>query len=56
MLSQSDLMMLWDALEYYRANVIPEGDAKNDAVWGDICTAMAWITEGFGLDGSEGEL
>lgn len=49
MISQSDLMLLWEALEYYRVNAIPEGEAKNDAIWNDICTAMAWIAEDYGF-------
>ena len=36
---------IWDALFKYRDNCIPEGDAKYDAEWSDICTAMAWLQE-----------
>jgi hypothetical protein len=36
---------IWDALFKYRDDCIPEGDAKYDAEWSDICTAMAWLQE-----------
>lgn len=36
---------VWNALEGYRGDCIPEGDEDYDAEWGDICTAMAWIEE-----------
>lgn len=36
---------IWDALFKYRDKCIPEGDAKYDAEWSDICTAMAWLQE-----------
>ena len=36
---------VWDALHGFRENCIPEGDPNYDDQWGDICTAMAWITE-----------
>ena len=42
---ESMLETIWLGLEGYRENCIPEGDAQYDAEWGDICTAMAWITE-----------
>ncbi len=41
----SILDTIWDALEGYRENCIPEGDPQYDTKWGDICTAMAWIAE-----------
>jgi hypothetical protein len=37
--------IIWDALESYRADLIPEGDEQFDEIWGDICTAMAVIEE-----------
>ena len=42
---EENLKVIWTALENYRENSIPEGIAKNDAEWCDICTAMAWIAE-----------
>ena len=39
------LDIIWDALEAYRADLIPEGDEQFDEIWDDICTAMAIIEE-----------
>ena len=39
------LEIIWEALYAYRADLIPEGDEQYDALWSDICTAMAWIEE-----------
>jgi len=39
------LETIWNALENYREDCIPEGSEKNDDEWSDICTAMAWLTE-----------
>ena len=39
------LETIWQALEGYRENCIPEGEAQYDEQWNEICTAMAWITE-----------
>ena len=44
---------IWEALEGYRENCIPEGNIDYDNQWGDICTAMAWIEED--LNGYWGE-
>jgi hypothetical protein len=44
------LNTIWQALECHRENSIPEGDAQYDKQWGDICTAMAWISEELGVD------
>jgi hypothetical protein len=41
----SILDTIWEALEGYRENCIPEGQAEYDDQWSDICTAMAWIQE-----------
>jgi len=41
----SILETVWNALEGYRENCIPESNTDYDAEWGDICTAMAWIKE-----------
>jgi hypothetical protein len=42
---RADIDLIWQALEGYRENCIPEGVDNNDKQWDDICTAMAWITE-----------
>lgn len=36
---------VWEALFRYREKCVPERQAKHDAEWSDICTAMAWIEE-----------
>lgn len=43
--SEEHLRVIWDALEAYRADLIPEGDKQYDEIWSEICTAMAFITE-----------
>jgi len=40
-----DLDIIWDALQGYRENFIPENDPDYDEQWSDICTQMAWIEE-----------
>jgi len=42
---KQQLDIIWDALEAYRSDLIPEGDEQFDEIWGDICTAMAVIEE-----------
>ena len=42
---KEQLNIVWDALEAYRADLIPEGDKQFDEIWNEICTAMAVITE-----------
>ena len=42
---ESMLEAIWQGLEGYRENCIPEGDKQYDEEWSEICTAMAWITE-----------
>ena len=42
---QDAIKTVWLALEGYRENCIPEGDADYDEEWSDICTAMAVIQE-----------
>jgi hypothetical protein len=42
---KEQLNIVWDALEAYRENLISEGDEQHDAIWDDICTAMAFIQE-----------
>ena len=51
---ESILNTIWLALEGYRENCIPEGQAEYDEQWSDICTAMAWIQED--LNAQEEEL
>lgn len=43
--TKQQLNTVWDALEAYRENLIPEGDDQFDQIWDDICTAMAFIQE-----------
>ncbi len=42
---KQQLDIIWDALEAYRSDLIPEGDPQFDEIWSDICTAMAVIEE-----------
>jgi hypothetical protein len=42
---KSILETIWQGLEGYRENCIPEGNKDYDEEWGEICTAMAWIEE-----------
>ena len=42
---KQQLEIIWDALEAYRSDLIPEGDEQFDAIWDDICTSMAIIEE-----------
>jgi hypothetical protein len=42
---KQQLDIIWDALEAYRCDLIPEGDEQFDEIWGEICTAMAVIEE-----------
>jgi hypothetical protein len=42
---KQQISIIWDALEAYRSDLIPEGDEQFDEIWGDICTAMAVIEE-----------
>jgi len=37
--------IIWDALEAYRSDLIPEGDEQFDAIWDEVCTAMSVIEE-----------
>ena len=48
--SKAHLETICDALEAYRADLIPEGDSQYDEIWSDICTAMAWIQEDLGVE------
>jgi hypothetical protein len=42
---KQQIEIIWDALEAYREDLIPEGDEQFDEIWDDICTAMAFIQE-----------
>jgi hypothetical protein len=46
--TEENLEVIWAALQAYRADLIPEGDEQYDAIWSDVCTAMAWIAEDLG--------
>jgi hypothetical protein len=36
---------VWEALEEFRDEWIPEGTELNDRRWDNVCLAMAWISE-----------
>jgi len=42
---KEQINIIWDALQAYREDLISEGDEQHDAIWDDICTAMAAIEE-----------
>jgi len=42
---KQQLDIIWDALEAYRADLISEGDEQHDAIWDEVCTALAVIEE-----------
>ena len=44
------LDVIWEALQDYRENSIPEGDEMYDKCWDEICTAMAWISSALDID------
>ena len=44
------LEKIWEALHEFRDVNIPEGPPHHDDQWGDICTAMAWISEELGVN------
>ena len=45
------LRTVWDTLQNYRDELIPEGrDEMYDDQWDDICTAMAWIHEALDIN------
>ena len=48
-ITRQDLELIWNALEFYREEGIPESanDKQWDQEWSDICTAMAWISEDY---------
>jgi hypothetical protein len=49
------LQTVWEALFTLRTTTMLEGDPKSDEEWGDICTAMAWLSEELGVDELEEE-
>ena len=49
---EKNLETIWNALQAYREDSIPEGIEKSwDEEWDEITYAMARITEELGLDG-----
>ena len=42
---KQQISIIWDALEAYRSDLIPEGDEQFDEIWDEVCTAMAVIEE-----------
>ena len=50
---KSWIKTIWTALEMVREDCIPEGNSMYDDQWGDICTAMAWISEALNIETTE---
>lgn len=48
---EKNLETIWNALQAYREDLIPEGEGAYDNEWDEITYAMARITEELGLDG-----
>jgi len=44
---------VWDALQGFREDCIPEGDPMYDEQWGDICRAMGVIIDACGVKNEE---
>ena len=42
---KQQLEIIWDALHAYREDSVSEGDEMHDAIWDEVCTAMAVIEE-----------
>jgi hypothetical protein len=42
---KQQLEIIWDALHAYREDSVSEGDEMQDAIWDEVCTAMAVIEE-----------
>ena len=43
---RGQLALIWQALECYREDCIPEGqDESYDTEWSELCDSMHWITE-----------
>lgn len=47
---------IWEALQAFREDCIPECDPTHDEQWDDICTAMAWISEELGVEEPEDDV
>lgn len=45
MLTRTELEVIWQALDGYREDCIPEGEEDYDKEWDDICHVMSKITE-----------
>lgn len=45
---KSWLETVWEALNGFREDCIPESEKSNDAQWDEITTAMSWINEALG--------
>lgn len=43
------LSTVWDALQGYREDCIPEHDPTYEEEWSDICSAITWISAALGL-------
>ena len=43
--TRSQLDLIWNALHFYRAYAIPEGNRDHDDQWSELCSAMAYISE-----------
>ena len=52
--TKESLETVWGVLHQYREDLIPEGDEAYDNEWGDVCTAMAWITDALGAEDNDG--
>jgi hypothetical protein len=44
-----DLNVLWNALECYREDCIPEGEPAYDQEWNEICNQMSWIADALNI-------
>ena len=42
---KQQLEIIWDVLHAYREDSVSEGDEMHDAIWDEVCTAMAVIEE-----------
>jgi hypothetical protein len=41
--------LIWNALQFYREEGIPDGSAEYDKEWNDICTTMWELMENAGV-------
>jgi LPS sulfotransferase NodH len=44
------LELIWDVLHMYNEQCLDPHHEEYDELWGDICTAMANVTEALGYD------